>query len=322
MLAQGTYSKEEIMQELGSKSNKPCNLIRDLKTLGYKAEGNGRKGDNYRIEILELPGKSIKGFAEEHLGIAARFENELAHFLYLLFALDDGFNAERTATSIEWSTYASRNTIYKWMEALVNCGLLIKRDEQPLYYAASPRIILETFEGRADYTYTKKFKRITEEEFRKAMEAEKQVQEKADMPENYFEYAVDEINWLKEQANKATLDRWHAMYKGKVEINKGWAHYDDLMELLSNYDYEEYNHSKWGNFDEDFVKWEKRVAAWDEEKADRRKRAEEKESEIRAAKEEARQERNKNVDEIINRLVNEGKTAEEIIAYLEGERIC
>lgn len=299
MLAQGIYTKEEIAKEFNISASKAVNITRKLTQLRYEFKTSG-KGTTYRIEITKLPGVSIGEFAEQYLGIAARLEDKLAHFLYLLFALDDGFNAERTATSLEWSTYASRNTIYKWLEALVNCGLLIKKDMEPLYYAASPRIILTTSEETEDYTYTKKFKRITLEEYERAMEAERRIQAWADREENYLEYAADELKWEKEKANKDTLDKWWALSKGRVEINKGWPHYTKLMELLSNYDYKEYEYSRNGNFEKDRIAWEERVASWEAEKAEKRAKAEAKKAEMEARLQKREQEEQEKKDYVLD----------------------
>lgn len=326
MLTQGIYSKEEIAEEFNISAAKAVNVTRKLTQAGYEFRTSG-KGATYRIEILKAPGRSIKDFAKEHLGIAARFEDKIAHFLYLLFALGTDEYVNMTPRCLEWITPTSRETMGDWMEALEERGLIKTNNFIEVYYATKKEWLTETQEN-GDYEYTRISKPITKEEYEASTEAyTKFYQENMKDIDRNPDLAVDEVQYYANQARMKALEGWWGMRKtsGQIEINKKWEHYEELLELLADYEFVNYTKSAIGNVIEEEEALERRVKAWEREKKEKKERLAEEEAERKkeiAEAVEERMQKEKEINNLIDKLAMEGKTEEEIIAYLEGEKIC
>ena len=294
MIQLGEYTKETMALELGIKGDKASHLTDKLKKLGYSFDTYGR-GRTYRIYITRLPQMNIKEFAEKYLGIAARFEDRLAHFLYLLFASGetDQF-ANMSASSLEWYTYSNNDTIQNWLDSLIDCGLLQEEELIEVYYATKKEKLTAP-DANGDYQYTQLWKEITWEDYETAIRAYREEYQKyGDISKNP-EVAADEAVYNANMARKDALGGWWAKrkpYNFKVVINKGWTHYSQLLSLLEQYNYQEYSKQKTGNkFKEDAAfleRWEK----WEEEKYQKKIKMREEEIEMeRLRRERAEEER-------------------------------
>lgn len=268
MITLGEYTKEQIAAEINYNTDKASHITNRLKQLGYKFETSGR-GRTYRIYITAMPQMGIKEFAEKYLGIAARFEDRLAHFLYLLFASGNASQfANMSASSLEWYTYSNNDTIQDWLESLIDCGLLQEEELIEVFYATKKeRLTAPDVNG--DYQYTQLWKEITWVEYEKAIKAYAERYEKfGDISKNP-EVAADEAVYEANAAKKDALGGWWAMrkrYNFKTVINKNWAQYNQLIALLEEYDYQEYRKQRTGNAIKEEAAFLERWEKWQEEK--------------------------------------------------------
>lgn len=272
MIQLGSYTKEEIAIELNYNTDKASNITKKLTNLGYKYSTNG-KGRNYTITIMALPSLTIKKFAEEHLGISARFEDRLIHFLQLLFSTGNDDYANMSASSLEWLTYSNNDTIQNWLYSLIDCGLLVEENWEEVYYATRKVQVSSDEDGNYDYTQEVKF--ISRFEYEKAIRAYSEcVLNYGDISKNpdvVFDEMVFEANLAKKQA----LDGWWAMRKTanyKITINKEWKYYQQLLSLLEQFEVQEYHMLKQGNFLVDEARWIERMERWEREKEEKRKK--------------------------------------------------
>lgn len=274
MINIGEYTKEELAQELNYNTDKASNITKRLTSLGYSFTTSG-KGRTYRIYITALRQTTLKEFAEKYLGISARFEDRLAHFLQLLFTTGQDKFANMSASSLEWHTYSNNDTIQKWLDSLIDCGLLQEDVLVDVYYATR-KLTTEDADDDGNYKYTQEYKEITAKEYEKAISAFSE-QYKAlmtDIDKNP-ELAKDEVLFWANVERKAALDGWWARrkpYNYKTVINISWPYYNELLGLLDNFKFENYVKEKTSNAVEELDAWEKRVAEWEKEKAEKRKK--------------------------------------------------
>lgn len=277
MLSLGMYTKEQIAEEINYHTNKTSNITKKLTSLGYRYSTSGR-GQTYRIYITALPQTTIRSFAEEHLGISARFEDNLSHFLYLLFATGLPQFANMSPSSLQWYTPSCKNTIQNWINCLLDCGLLVEEECVPAYYATikeKTQVNNET----GDYKYTQKWKEITREEYDKAIAAYSDTYSfgAKDIDTNP-DLVMDELIYYANRARKEALEGWWANFKKpnySIVINSEWERYDELLSLLEEYKFYNFTLEKDGNLYEDAEMWEKRFAEWEEEKQKKRQKQEE-----------------------------------------------
>lgn len=277
MIKLGAYTKEELAAELNYNTDKASNITKRLSNLGYQF-GTIGKGRTYRIYITGLPQMSVRQFAEKYLGISARFEDRLAHFLYLLFASGNSEQfANMSASSLEWHTYSNNDTIQNWLESLIDCGLLQEENMIEVYYATKKKM-LQLADYNGDYTYTQICKEISREEYNKAVKAYSDKMKSYGELNKNPDVANDEAIFNANVAKKDALDGWWAMRKTanyKIIINKNWSHYSELLALLDNFQFENYEKEKSGNLLIDEQKWEERLRRWELEKIEKRKKLEE-----------------------------------------------
>lgn len=282
MIQIGEYTKEQMAVELELTATRDGSIradtiTRKLKKLGYRFSTIG-KARNYRIYITALPQMGIKQFAEKYLGISARFEERLTHFLYLLFASGNAEQyANMSASSLEWHTYSNNDTIQDWLDSLIDCGLLLEEDLIEVYYATLREAITEP-DINGNYQYTQYWKEIERVDYEKAIEAYNDRYSRfGDISKNP-DVAADEAVYLANLARKEALDGWWAMRKRinfKIEINKAWPHYSELISLLENYQFVEYRKERTGNRIKEGEAWEKRLEQWYDEREAKKKRLEE-----------------------------------------------
>ena len=270
MLELRNYTKEQIREILNIRSTKTSNITDILNRAGYKYITSGR-GENYRITITDLPGESIIDFAKKYLGISARSKEQLIHFLYLI-AIEHKEYINLSAGSLECHTPACNDTIQKWIESLLDCGLLIETNN--VSYYASLKRKGDDIKENGDYTYTKLHKIITKKEFDDAEFASNQ----------YYQTHRDEIRKgliasgeLKYECfivKKSLLEGWWPLKRSKYkafEINKQFPHYNHLLELLSGYDFYEYEKEFHGNIITEAKELEEKMRKWEEEKEEKRR---------------------------------------------------
>ena len=277
MLSLGMYTKEQIAEEINYHTNKTSNITKRLTSLGYRYSTSGR-GQTYRIYITALPQTTIGSFAQEHLGISARFEDNLSHFLYLLFATGLPQFANMSPSSLQWYTPSCKNTIQNWIDCLLDCGLLVEEECVPSYYATMKEKTYVNNET-GDYKYTQKWKEITKEEYDKAITAYsdtytfgvKDIDTNPDL-------VMDELIYYANRARKDALEGWWANFKkpnSSISINNEWEGYDELLTLLEDYKFYNFTLEKDGNLNDDAEMWEKRFAEWEEEKQKKRQKQQE-----------------------------------------------
>lgn len=273
MITIGSYTKEEIASELNIDAKKAVNITRKLDKLGYHFSTSG-KGSTYRITITAVPGMTVKEFAKKYLGISAH-EEKIEHFLHLL--LNESDAANMTAGSLQWLTYSCDETINHWLKALIDCGLLINEPLGECYYATKKEY-LEFDDESGDYTYTMLQKPISPTEYEQAMAAYNAAyKEFFEDIDNNPDMVEDEALYYASKAKKDAIGGWWPMRKntGITSVNTAFPHYNELLELLKGKEFDDYAKVRSGNILKDQKAWEERVAAWEKEKADKRRRLEE-----------------------------------------------
>ena len=277
MIQLGEYTKEQMAMELGYNTDKASNITKRLTNLGYGFETSG-KARNYRIYITRLPQMGIKDFAQKYLGISARFEDRLTHFLQLLFTSGkENQFANMSASSLEWHTYSNNDTIQNWLDSLIDCGLLQEEDFVEVYYATYKERLTAPDEN-GDYKYTQFWKEIEWSDYEKAIKAYKDKYEKfGDISKNP-DVAADEAVYEANCARKEALEGWWAMrkpYNFKIVINKRWPQYNQLISLLEQYEFVEYQKERTGNQIKEDEAFAERMQKWYDEREEKRKRLEE-----------------------------------------------
>lgn len=273
MLKIGSYTKSEVATAIGYQTDKASNLTNKLTKLGYRFSTQGR-GSTYRINIIATPQLTLKEFSAKNLGISARFEDRLAHFLKLILTPGDDFNyLDLSYRSLEWHTNSSYMTIEDWMKSLIQCGLLVEKQLISVYYATQREILTENENG--DYEYTQIVKYITKEEYDRCIEAyDYTIKSFGDISKNP-DVASDEAIYLANSARREALDGWWGMKKKDcyaLEVNKAFPHLPQLLLLLEEYKVEDYKRTRNGNHEKDYENWLKRWEEWEVEKYEKKKR--------------------------------------------------
>lgn len=137
MLKITTYTKQELVDLFHT--TKVCNITRSLDTMGYKYRTNGRKGENYRLTILELPADAFKIFCMDELGFSANTDfRTLKRFLYFFFC-DEDFQqlpiGEMERLMQKENAYITRQTIAKWIQFLKEKNIINESDSEYNYFA-------------------------------------------------------------------------------------------------------------------------------------------------------------------------------------------
>ena len=268
MLDCRSYTKAEIAAELQLNTDKTSNITRKLNSMNYTYTTSGR-GDKYMINIISLPQETIKSFASKYLSIEARYEDKLMHFLQLLFTTGSDRYANMSARSLEWYSPSYYTTIQKWMEGLIDCGLLVEENLVEVYYATKKNEI-DCDENGDIYTYYQEQKEITYEEYSLAVKAYNDIYNKMTRDIDTNPYVVaDEAIYVANCERRAALDGWWANRKScncKIVINKQWEYYDELMLLLEAQQFEAYQMKKSKSHFKEMEEFDKRVQRWEEEK--------------------------------------------------------
>lgn len=272
MIQLGEYTKEQMAAELGIKGDKASHLTDKLKKLGYTFETSG-KARNYRIYITRLPQMGVKDFAQKYLGISARFEDRLTHFLYLLFATGkENQYANMSASSLEWHTYSNNDTIQNWLDSLIDCGLLQEESLIEVYYATKKERLTEP-DQNGDYKYTQLWKEIEWSDYERAINAYNETYKSyGDISKNP-DVAADEAVFNANMARKDALEGWWAMRKHinyKIVVNKRWPQLNQLLSLLDQYEYVEYQKERTGNQIKEDEAFLDRWIKWEEEKYEKK----------------------------------------------------
>ncbi len=284
-----SYTKEEIQEEFNLDTDKASNLIRKIEKMGYKATGNGRKGDNYRIIIKDVPQTVdiIKIFKSLHLVYT---ENNLTKIAQLLHSL--GTEANYSYRSLENYNYFTDKTIKKYLEAFEKMGVVKLNFTNKVCYATKKRILTEEEHSytqeeieNTDYYYVVDVKPITEEEYDKANKA---YLEYIEEHKNDLDVVEDEMEFYAYMAKRDVLGGWTARRNAgeRYEVNSNSPQVDVILSLLDNQNRTEYQRVKKGNHNEDELKWFERTEKWDEEREQKKRDREEYEKQMEKLKRE------------------------------------
>ena len=299
MLENRNYTKEELARLLGIMSVRDGKIrtdiiVRKLNNLNYRFSTSGR-GDTYRIHIYGLP-QTLETFTREKLHIHSNVDN-LSHFLYLIFALDEA-NVNIPASSLQWKTHSCNDTLQRWLNILIENELLLVDDQETTYYATRKKTYKESEDNETgDYCYTREVKFISKKEYETAMRAYNYAMEDMRGIDENPELARGEVQYYAAVNKLRELDGWWAMKaKRIITINKKNPLYNELIELLTNYVYEEYEKKAKGNYVKEREEQNKREEQWKQEKM-------EKQARLAAAAEKAQLEQNqKEQEELMNRI--------------------
>lgn len=246
--------------------------------MGYKATGNGKKGDNYRIIIEDIPQTVdiIKMFKSLHLVYT---ENNITKIAQLLHSL--GTEANYSYRSLENYNYFTDKTIKKYLEAFEKMDMVKLGFTNKVCYATKKRIL--TYEEHSytpeevqkqDYYYVVDVKPITEDEYDKAIKA---YLEYIEAHKNDLDIVEDEMEFYAQMAKKEVLKGWTARRNAgeRYELNRKSPSVDVIISLLDGQSNLGYQKIRKGNYVDDEIKWLERTAKWDEEREQKRKDREE-----------------------------------------------
>lgn len=142
-IAIGTYTKEQLFTILGSTDL--SNIKRDLTKKGYKYTTNGKRGNNYRLEITAVPAAvysvsfdNFRKCCKEELGITENIDFEKLAILICFLEYDTNFvdyTLEQKERRIrEEGFIITRKTIAKYLDILDKNNILWKTIGEYVYY--------------------------------------------------------------------------------------------------------------------------------------------------------------------------------------------
>lgn len=139
MLDQKTYSRQELMDLF--KTDRLDSIKSKLKRQNYQFTTSGR-GSNFTLTITDLP-PQFRNFCVDELGFAPQTDfMRLKKFLYRFF-YDEEFQklpqTEMERVLDEEGFYISSQTIGKWIQKLIDCGLIWRSFADFNYYTINHR---------------------------------------------------------------------------------------------------------------------------------------------------------------------------------------
>lgn len=303
MLENKNYTREELAKLLDIMSARNGKirtdiLIRKLNNLGYHFSTSGR-GDTYRIQILGLP-QTLETFTRQKLNIHSNIDH-LSHFLYMIFALGDDSIVNIPPSSLQWKTHSCNDTLQKWLNKLIEFELLIVDDQETTYYATRKKvdtdIDIDIDNNNGDYTYTREIKIISKKEYEKAMMAYNYIMEDMRGIDENPDLVRGEVQYYAAVRKLQELEGWWAMkIRRTISINKQHPLYNELIELLANYVYEDYEKKAKGNHIKEQEEMDKKQNQWEQERMEKRAR-------LAAAAEKAElEQKQKESEEALNKI--------------------
>lgn len=251
MLELKSYTKEEIIKPLGIGSLRTDVIAKKLKNDGYTFTTSGR-GATYRITITAQPTQGLKEFAKQQFKIDTRFPDRLAHFLQLILSPTGTDLLGMNPRTISHFTYLNNHLVEDYLNAFIDCGLLVRNNYDTMYYATIRNELMEIPDDWDDggYYFEYKAKAITHEEYMKAYNAfyDSLNRDMEDI-ENNLEMVPDLAIRNANCAKRCALDGWWVCKDGvcPLEVNKCWELFPTLSSLLEQYQYYEYHHKYKGN---------------------------------------------------------------------------
>lgn len=241
--------------------------------MGYTAEGNGKKGKNYRIIITKAPQLIDVMDIFKKIGLSYS-EDNLEKVIQLLSSL--GGSANYSYRSLENYNYFTDKTIKKYLEIFEKMKMVKLTLTDNIYYATKKREL--TYEeinytpeevAKQDYYYVIDVKSITADEYNKAVKAYLDFIEEHKHDD---EMVPDEIEFYAHLAKKDVLRGWVARKNTgeRYEISPDFPQLDTITPLLVQQDKQGYQRVKKGNHIEDELRWEERKERWEQEKEKRK----------------------------------------------------